>query len=123
MHNLSLGLLSCLEEEAGRGKGASARLPALLSLGERREIAPGLCQNHASAGAEPGEMPAFPCEPAPQTSPHADAVRAYNTPGDAARLPEDRKASPKPGGRWQPRDGISPPAAAGKNLGLLQSIG
>lgn len=114
VHNLSPGLLRCLQEEAGRGKGANARLPALLlaNAGNRT----GACQN---TRAPELSLERHPHSPRASTGVvHTDALRAYNAVGDAVRLPKDRKASPNRGGRWQPRDGISP-LASGQTLSQL----
>lgn len=122
MHNLSLGLLSCLQEAAGRGKGAKAHLTALLLVNAGNHT--GLCQNSLSPQRRP-----IPNEPAPGTS-HSPMPYVPTALWGHAGIARGQRGFPKAGsevgakGRHLPADSrADPAAAAGKNLELLQSIG
>lgn len=122
MHNLSLGLLSCLREEAGRGKGAKAHLPALLLVNAGNRT--GLCQNSLSPESHP-----IANEPAAGTT-HTPMPGVPAALWGHAEVARGQRGFPKAGrevgakGRHLPADSrADPAAAAGKNLELLQSIG
>lgn len=125
MHNLSPGLLSCLQEEAGRGKGANARLPALLlaNAGNRTEAR----QNVRAPELSPERHPHSPRASAGVAQHRCLTCLRHR--GDTGEVTRGQKGFPEPEREvaaegWHLPAGThaDPAAAAEKNFELLQRI-